>query len=100
MARDGIALLPWGEAPGLHDRVDDEVDSGWPEYNLHGDVLRPRWGRLYDEHPTCQVLAYDERLDRVVGEANSAPCPGTAPRRGSRAASTPWWRVRSTPATS
>jgi GNAT superfamily N-acetyltransferase len=73
-AGHGLTLLRWSDAPALHERVGDEVGAAWPEYNLHGDVLRPRWGRLYEEHPTCQLIAYDERLDRVVGEANSVPC--------------------------
>jgi GNAT superfamily N-acetyltransferase len=47
--------------------------EGWPEYNLHGDVISIRWVRLCDDLPEYQLFALSDEGE-VVGESNAAPC--------------------------
>jgi hypothetical protein len=60
--------------PDLADRADEATADAFPEYNKHGDVLGPRWSRLYDDYPAYQLVLWDDATDQVLGEANTIPC--------------------------
>jgi len=60
--------------PDLADRADQATADAFPEYNKHGDVLGPRWSRLYQEYPAYQLVLWDDATDQVLGEANTIPC--------------------------
>jgi GNAT superfamily N-acetyltransferase len=67
-----LELVRYSERPELWDQSGEVSAEVWPEYNLHGDVLSPNWGRLFDRFPSFQFVLYDEE---VVAEGHSAPCP-------------------------
>jgi hypothetical protein len=46
----------------------------WPEYNLHGDVTRLLWPRLYDDLSDFQFGLYDADTDELLAEGHTAPC--------------------------
>jgi hypothetical protein len=46
----------------------------WPEYNLHGDVVRDLWPRLFDDLPQLQSVCWDATTGSVLAEANTVPC--------------------------
>jgi GNAT superfamily N-acetyltransferase len=46
----------------------------WPEYNLHGDIIRALWPRLDETVPQFQSVCVDEQTGQVVAEANTIPC--------------------------
>jgi GNAT superfamily N-acetyltransferase len=58
--------------PDLLDRSIPRRDA-WPEYNLHGDIVSLRWGRLPDDLPDLQLFALSDD-DEVLGEGTAAPC--------------------------
>jgi GNAT superfamily N-acetyltransferase len=67
----GVRIVTLAERPDLHDRAIPRRD-GWPEYNLHGDVLSLRWVRLSDDLPQFQLFGLSDD-DEVVCEGNAAP---------------------------
>jgi GNAT superfamily N-acetyltransferase len=72
-----LELLRYSERPELWEQSAEVSAEVWPEYSLHGDVLGPNFGRIFDEFPSFQFVLYD---DEVVAEGHAAPCPwdGTA----------------------
>jgi hypothetical protein len=60
--------------PDLAERADEATADAFPEYNQHGDVLGPRWSRLYDDYPAYQLVLWDEDTGEVLGEGNAIPC--------------------------
>jgi hypothetical protein len=62
------------ERPDLGERADEATAGTFPEWNLHGDVLGPLWGSLYDVYPDFQLVLWDEEHDEVLGEGNTIPC--------------------------
>jgi hypothetical protein len=66
--------------PDLAERADEATADAFPEYNKHGDVLSPRWSRLYLDYPAFQLVLWDEATGEVLGEGNTIPCryDGTA----------------------
>jgi hypothetical protein len=42
--------------PDLANRADVATADAFPEYNKHGDVLGPRWSRLYEDYPAYQLV--------------------------------------------
>lgn len=76
-------LLPWGhepvrviphsEEPELTSRFDQLFPSVWPEFNTHGDVLEPLWGRLYEDHPDFQFVLVGDRTNTLLARGNTLP---------------------------
>jgi GNAT superfamily N-acetyltransferase len=62
------------ERPDLDERVRDLVESAFPEYNRHGDVMGRYWPRLWDVFGDLQFVLYDERSDEVLGKGHTIPC--------------------------
>jgi hypothetical protein len=60
--------------PDLANRADVATADAFPEYNKHGDVLGPRWSRLYEDYPAYQLVLWDETTHQVFGEGNAIPC--------------------------
>jgi GNAT superfamily N-acetyltransferase len=76
----GIVVIRYSERPELWSETETVTHEVWPEYNLHGDVLSPYWGRLFDEFPDFQFVLYDDQEREVLAEGHTAPCcwDGTA----------------------
>jgi hypothetical protein len=68
-----IEVVRYSERPELWEQLDGLSDEVWPEYNLHGDVLNPYWGRLYEEFPQWQFVLYDDGDEAVLAEGHSIP---------------------------
>jgi hypothetical protein len=51
-----VRIVSSGERPDLADLADEATADAFPEYNKHGDVLAPRWSRLYDDYPAYQLV--------------------------------------------
>jgi hypothetical protein len=62
------------ERPDLAEPADEAPEAAFPEYNKHGDVLGPRWSRLYEEYPADQLVLWDDATGEVLGEGNTIPC--------------------------
>jgi hypothetical protein len=62
------------ERPDLAEPADEATEAAFPEYNKHGDVLGPRWSRLYEEYPADQLVLWDDATGEVLGEGNTIPC--------------------------
>jgi hypothetical protein len=69
-----VRIVSADERPELADRADEVTEGAFPEYNKHGDVLAPRWSRLYDEYPAYQLVLWDDATGEVLGEGNTIPC--------------------------
>lgn len=69
-----LELVRYSERPELWERSGDVSAEVWPEYNLHGDVLNPNFGRIFDAFPGFQFALCDDD-GQVVAEGHSAPCP-------------------------
>lgn len=46
----------------------------WPEYNLHGEVTRRLWPRLYEDLPQFQFGLYDDATGELLAEGHTVPC--------------------------
>ena len=68
-----VTVVRYSEQPELWDGIDDLSAKVWPEYNLHGDVINPCWGRLYDERAQWQFVLYDTDEKLVLAEGNTIP---------------------------
>ncbi|MGA7172987.1 MAG: hypothetical protein WCB86_04580 [Candidatus Dormiibacterota bacterium] len=60
------------ERPDLTEQAEEVTRGLFPEYNNHGDVFPPYWGRLTEERPEFQfhVLGDD---GEVLARARSVP---------------------------
>ncbi len=70
----GFAVYSAAEQPELSDAADELLADVWPEYNRHGDVLRPDWERLWDVAADYQLILVDEADDQPVAQIHSLPC--------------------------
>jgi GNAT superfamily N-acetyltransferase len=70
-----LAVVRYSERPELWEETADVSAEVWPEYNLHGDVMSPNFGRIFDAFPEFQFVLYDADAEEVVAEGHSAPCP-------------------------
>lgn len=68
-----MRVVRYSEQPVLWDRIDDLSSQVWPEYNLHGDVLNPYWGRLYDERADFQFVLLDDDEQVPLAEGHTIP---------------------------
>lgn len=66
-----MRIVTLAERPDLCERGIPRRD-GWPEYNLHGDILRLRMVRLFDDLPEFQLFGLSDD-DEVLCEGNAAP---------------------------
>lgn len=46
----------------------------WPEYNVHGDVVQPLWGRLVRDLAAFQSVCWDTATGAVLAQAFAVPC--------------------------
>jgi GNAT superfamily N-acetyltransferase len=67
-----VRIVTLADQPDLHAHSIPRRE-GWPEYNLHGDVISIRWVRLSDDLPEYQLFALSDG-DEVLAESNAAPC--------------------------
>lgn len=65
------SIWSYAERPDLDDKAIPSLDV-WPEYNLHGDVVNPYWGALWDELSEFQLFMVDES-DNVIAELQTGP---------------------------
>ena len=55
-----VRIVPARDVPDVEGRWDAVTAGVWPEYNVHGNVMRRFWGRLLPELPDFQFAAVDE----------------------------------------
>ncbi|MBK9738537.1 MAG: hypothetical protein IPO93_03265 [Actinobacteria bacterium] len=67
-----LRVYTFAERPDLAETGVPSSDV-WPEYNLHGDVVRPYWGPMCDELPEFQALVVDAESQEVVAELHTGP---------------------------
>ena len=74
-ARDAVdpEVVRYSERPELWAAIEDLSSEVWPEYNLHGDVLGPRWNELYEIFPEWQFMLYDPGEGQVLAEGHTIP---------------------------
>lgn len=68
-----IVALRHADRPELWGRIPELFAGVWPEYNVHGDVMKDYWTRLYDQFSAFQVILYDEDDDEILAEGRSIP---------------------------
>jgi GNAT superfamily N-acetyltransferase len=70
-----VAIVPFTvrERPDLDEAFDELSADVWPEYNRHGDVVRPNWARLWEEAPGWQLVLFDEDAGAPVAGIRSIP---------------------------
>ncbi|HET7015847.1 MAG TPA: hypothetical protein VFI65_18140 [Streptosporangiaceae bacterium] len=68
-----VTVVRYSEQPELWDSIEDLSSQVWPEYNMHGDVVNPHWGRLYDDLAQWQFVLFDSDEKLVLGEGNTIP---------------------------
>lgn len=69
-----FTVIRYPERPGLWEDRADISDEVWPEYNQHGDVLGPYWGRLFGEFPDYQFALFDGESQELIAEGHTVPC--------------------------
>jgi GNAT superfamily N-acetyltransferase len=69
-----FTVIRYSERPALWEDTADISHEVWPEYNQHGDVLGPYWGRLFDEFADYQFALFDGESQEVTAEGHTAPC--------------------------
>ncbi len=70
---ESVRVIPHSEEPDLTSRFDQVFPSVWPEFNKHGDVLEPLWGRLYEDHPDFQFVLVNDRTNSLMARGNTLP---------------------------
>jgi hypothetical protein len=68
-----MRVVRYSEQPTLWDSFEDLSSRVWPEYNMHGDVVNPYWGRLYDERADYQFVLCDDDDQVPLAEGNTIP---------------------------
>jgi GNAT superfamily N-acetyltransferase len=68
-----VVTVRFAQRPELWDRIPKLFAGVLPEYNLHGDVMKIYWGRLFAEFPHLQLALYDDKADEVLAVARSLP---------------------------
>ena len=68
-----VNVVAHSDQPGLTARFDELFLSVWPEYNRHGDILNPLWGRLYESFPEYQFVLVLERTGELLARGNTVP---------------------------
>jgi len=101
-ARDRRLTMPftvirYSEHPECWDDAPDISGEVWPEYNLHGEVLRRYWARLYEEFAQLQFVLYDDDVDEIIAEGHTIPCDWDGQRRGCGTGSMRCWPRPSKP---
>jgi GNAT superfamily N-acetyltransferase len=66
-------VIRYSERPDLWESIADLSSQVWPEYNLHGDVIGPRWDQLYEIFPEWQFVLYDAGAHEVLAEGHTIP---------------------------
>jgi hypothetical protein len=69
-----FTVIRYPARPALWEDTADISDEIWPEYNLHGDVLGPYWGRLFEEFADFQFALFDAESQEVIAEGHTVPC--------------------------
>jgi hypothetical protein len=69
-----FTVIRYSERPALWEETADVSEEVWPEYNLHGDVLNPYWGRLFDEFADYQFALFDAEAQEVIAACHTVPC--------------------------
>ncbi|CAN5788983.1 hypothetical protein BH23ACT12_BH23ACT12_11210 [soil metagenome] len=70
---ESVRVISHSEEPDLSSRFDQLFPTVWPEFNSHGDVLEPLWGRLYEDHPVFQFVLVNDRTNVLLARGNSLP---------------------------
>jgi hypothetical protein len=70
----GYSVWTAAEKPELSDAFDELTGEIWPEYNRHGDVLRPNWERLWEVAIDFQLVLVDDDSGEAVAQIHSIPC--------------------------
>jgi hypothetical protein len=68
-----VRAILHSEEPDLTSRFDQLFPSVWPEYNLHGDVLHPKWENLYECFPEYQFVLVHDRTGHMLARGNTMP---------------------------
>jgi GNAT superfamily N-acetyltransferase len=69
-----FTLIRYSERPALWEETADISDEVWPEYNQHGVVVGPYWGRLFEEFPDYQFALFDAEAQELIAEGHTVPC--------------------------
>jgi GNAT superfamily N-acetyltransferase len=69
-----FSVIRYPERPALWEDTADISDEVWPEYNQHGEVVGPYWGRLFDEFPDFQFALFDAEAQELIAEGHTVPC--------------------------
>jgi GNAT superfamily N-acetyltransferase len=77
-----FTVIRYSERPALWEDTADISHEVWPEYNQHGDVLGPNWGRLFDEFADYQFALFDGEAEEVIAEGHTVPCDWDATTEG------------------
>jgi GNAT superfamily N-acetyltransferase len=77
-----FTVIRYSERPALWQDTADISHEVWPEYNQHGDVLGPYWGRLFDEFADYQFALFDGEAQEVIAEGHTAPCDWDGTKEG------------------
>lgn len=70
---ESVRVIPHSEEPDLTSRFDQLFPSVWPEFNSHGDILEPLWGRLYEDHPDFQFVLVNDHTNALLARGNTLP---------------------------
>ncbi|MEX0790742.1 MAG: hypothetical protein WD178_08220, partial [Actinomycetota bacterium] len=70
---ESVRVIPHSEEPELTSRFDQLFPSVWPEFNSHGDILEPSWGRLSEDFPDFQFVLINDRTNALLARGNSLP---------------------------
>jgi GNAT superfamily N-acetyltransferase len=70
----GFTVIRYSERPDLWENSPAITREVWPEYNQHGAVVGPYWGRLFDDFADYQFALYDAEAQEVIAEGHMAPC--------------------------
>jgi GNAT superfamily N-acetyltransferase len=71
--QESVRVITHSDEADLTSRFDQIFPSVWPEFNLHGDVLHPLWGRLYEDFPDYQFVLVNERNNALLARGNTLP---------------------------
>lgn len=70
---ESVRVISHAEEPDCTSRFDQLFPSVWPEFNLHGDVLQPLWGRLYQDFGDFQFILVNDRTNTLLARGNTLP---------------------------
>jgi hypothetical protein len=70
---ESVRVISHAEESDLTSRYDQVFPSVWPEFNMHGDVLHPLWGRLYEDFAEFQFVLVNDRTNALLARGNTLP---------------------------